>query len=70
MEDVLFSINTPARTISNSCDFSAEESFKWLERRVLLRNECQAGASDRCLNGSFAIFASIVLRRSRSMDSL
>ena len=44
MEDVLFSINMPARTISNSCDFSAEESFKWLERRVLLRNEYQAGA--------------------------
>ena len=44
MEDVLFSINMPARTMSNSYDFSAEESFKWLERRVLLRNEYQAGA--------------------------
>jgi len=44
VEDVLFSINMPARTISNSCDFSAEEGFKWLEGRVLLRNECQAGA--------------------------
>lgn len=56
MEGVHFSFNMPTGTISNFCYLSAEESLKWLERRVSLSNECQARAWCRCLLGKFAIF--------------
>ena len=51
-----FSFNMPTRTISNSFDLLAEESLKWLERKVSLRNECQARAQCHCLIGKFAVF--------------